>query len=141
MLDRVGPHDELVMVRAEMRGHRARAVELVERGLVEANREGADRPADASAMRPTTSPESRPPDRNAPNGTSLTMMRPHRMRQRRVQLIDGIVFGAAELDFGRQHPVAERVTLVGVQRRMWPGGSLRMPRKMDTSRGVYRNVR
>ena len=77
---RVGPHDELVVLGADVRGHHARGVELVVRGLVEADREGLHRPRRASRHQRRRRGSSRcRPTGTRRAGTSLIEMRAHRV--------------------------------------------------------------
>ncbi len=61
-----------MMLGAEMCGGRTRGFELVVSRLTKSYRRRHDTDRCASAMADTTSPESIPPDRNAPSGTSLS---------------------------------------------------------------------
>ena len=88
--------DELVMLGAEMLRDAARMLELVELRLVEADRERLHRRLDASAISPTTTLESTPPERKAPSGTSLTMCDSDGIGQHGLERARGVFAGPAE---------------------------------------------
>ena len=105
---RIGPHDFGVVLGLEARRGQLRRVELVVRRLAEADRR-RDTPApSASAMYDTTRPESMPPDRNAPSGTSLSRRSRTAVRMRLVDFVRQRAVGALVVVESLDVPVPAR---------------------------------
>ncbi len=96
---------------------------------------------EASAISPTTTLESTPPERNAPSGTSLIMCE---VTASFSTARSASAASAADPVNVSSAPTAQyRFTSArpSLQRRKWPGGSLRTFLNIDRSRGVYRKER
>ena len=138
---RIGPHDELMMVGAGVLRHAPRMFEFVELGLVEADRKrlhfAAREPRhEGHDDRGVDTAREKRPNRNVADH-----VRRHRIDQDALEFAGSLLFGAAEGLGRRRSPVPAAMSRPPCQVSRCPGGSLQTSRKIDVSRGVYRKDR
>ena len=136
-LERIGPDDELVVIGGEVLRQPPGRVELVKGRLVEANREGLDRPRRRPRHQPDDEARVHASGEERADRHVAHQVRLHGVGENRREALRGLVHRAGERFLGGKFPVAaDRQLSIPPPQDRWPGGSFRMPREDRRVGGV-----